>query len=166
MSRSENIIVQCLLKSRRDALIGAVLCCSAAFVLIMATLVVQDKPNTGLLILSGLLLLLGIYQLYSARRKLRPDCNKVLDQLRHRKREIVWVYSYRIVSMPFGVHLFNMAGIYMHDRHGRSMLLRVPDSKLMELMEALNSDLPHATFGHSAKKEQLYRVNPDLLYND
>lgn len=95
-----------------------------------------------------------------------PSKHPVIKHLQSNNGDIVWVYSFISINMPFGVHMFKLVTIWLHYRDGSQQHLRISHRYLEACMHYLETLLPHATFGHSVKKEQLYRANPELLLRD
>lgn len=105
----------------------------------------------------------GFYLLILAGTILHPTKHPIIKHLRYERHQIVWVYSFINVNMPFGVHLFKLVTIWLHYRDGSQQHLRIEHKYLADCMQCLENELPHATFGYSVKNEQLYRANPVLL---
>lgn len=109
---------------------------------------------------------IGLYAMIYAMRSMRPQKIAVLRTLHERPRDIVWSHQYIVQNMPFGVEVFKTCDLYLYTRHGHKDCIRVSSKELAHIQEALERDLPHATFGYTVQREQLYRVNPDMLYKD
>jgi hypothetical protein len=117
----------------------------------------------GAIALLSFLFIAGFYLLLLAGTILHPTKHPIIRHLQHEKHQIVWVYSFISINMPFGVQLFRLVTIWLHYRDGSQQYLRIEYKYLKECMQCLQNELPHATFGYSVKNEQLYRANPVLL---
>ena len=114
----------------------------------------------------GLVGIIGLYACIYAFRSLKPSKLLILHTLQEKPKDIVWSHQYILQNMPFGVEVFKVCDIYLYTRHGQKDCIRVKLEKLDEIQQALERDLPHATFGYTVQREQLYRANPDMLYKD
>lgn len=96
---------------------------------------------------------------------LRHDVSKheIAHTIRRNPERVVWVYYYRLESMPYGIRVARMCTLYLQLQNGRKLGLQASEHRITAIMDALRDRLPHATFGYSKEKEQLYRANPDLL---
>jgi hypothetical protein len=122
-----------------------------------------NKPLISLLLLCTFLFISGLYLLILAATILHPTKHPIIKHIRHDKYQIVWVYSFININMPFGVEMFRLVTIWVHYRDGSQQHLRIGHAHLLECMTHLETKLPQATFGYSIKNEQLYRANPELL---
>lgn len=110
--------------------------------------------------------IVSLYLLVLAATLLHPAKHPVIEHLRRQKHQIVWVYSFININMPFGVEMFRLVTVWLHYRDGSQQYLRISHAYLSECMAHLETHLPHATFGYSVQKEQLYRANPVFLERD
>lgn len=117
-------------------------------------------------VLSGILFLLACVFLMEAYKKRVPEKQIVLRYLEFDPKQIVWVYSYVIETMPFGIRFMRMSTIYFYFKNGKYTTIRVKDAACDRLMKELEDKLPHASFGFTNEKEQLYKANPEMLYRD
>jgi len=121
------------------------------------------KAAISMLLLMLFMAICGTYLLVLAATIMHPAKHPVIKHLRSERHQIVWVYSFVSINMPFGVELFKLVTIWLHYRDGSQQHLRIREAHLTECMEHLQNQLRHATFGYSVQKEQLYRANPALL---
>ncbi len=108
----------------------------------------------------------GLYAIIHAIRLQKPDSNPILKSLKESPRNVVWVYAYITVNMPFGIKLFRTCYLYFNFRNGSRHYISIPADRHDEISEQLQDDLEHTTFGYTVQREQLFRVNPDMLYKD
>jgi len=107
--------------------------------------------------MSGLFIFMHVFRNLDVGRAL------VVRQLEEEPQDVVWVYHYITVNMPWGIELFRIITLHIHLADGSKHAVFVKNDRLKELLGALQSLLPHATFGYSAEREQLFRANPELL---
>lgn len=117
----------------------------------------------GIAMLVGLL---GLYAMVHAWRMLHIKRHGLMQMLHHRPSDVVWVYSYVSVNMPYGVKLFRLSTIYVCDKFGEKESMMVRSSRLSGINKSLSSVFTWASHGYSVQKEQLYRANPEMLYQE
>ena len=159
-------LLQQLLK--RNLIVQAVICSIIAA--IGGTLVWYGmEPGPGELIhwfrviLGAILLLIASGFLTSGYLQTRKSRNKLWQLLENEPQKIVWVYHYIVENKPYGVQLLKFTTVYFNTIDGDRHEMMVPLNKAEALLNALRPRLPHATFGHSEKKEFFYLSNPGLL---
>ncbi|TVR81181.1 MAG: hypothetical protein EA412_03455 [Chitinophagaceae bacterium] len=128
----------------------------------------QEMPQTNIFLKVIAILLFGFttYLFYNASRLINAANHKVAYLLKNDPEKIVWVYTYRVVPMPFGIKFTNMVTVFFRFLDGDGDEVRVKDSEHDKLLEELKNKLPHACFGFNNEKEQLFRVNPAMLIKD
>ena len=96
---------------------------------------------------------------------LRYDVTKddVFKLLQLHPESIVWVYYYKVETMPYGIRISHMSTLYLCTTDNIKNDLRTSEKQSIHIMNALRPLLPHASFGYSQQKEQLFLANPDLL---
>ena len=77
--------------------------------------------------------------------------------------QIVWVYTVVTQRMPYGFVTSNYGLLYLKLLNGEDLCVSIPGRRLRLVSHCLHRLLPHATFGYSPNKEQLYRINPEML---
>lgn len=159
-------IIDLMMRTRNRLLRGS----AVLFAIFMAVLVLANLlhplPNAvyrTTMVLAAFLIISSLYLLILAATISHPQKHPVIRHLREEKHQIVWVYSFVSINMPFGVHLFKLVTIWLHYRDGSQQIVRIGHKHLKQCMKCLENELPHATFGYSVKNEQLYRANPELL---
>ncbi len=80
--------------------------------------------------------------------------------------QIVWVYTLISENMPFGFRLFESGFLVLKMLDKEEFIFRIPPKELKNLSLYLESELPHATFGYSSEKADLYNLTPDTLLRD
>lgn len=83
--------------------------------------------------------------------------------LQRKPQDIVWVYSVVTERMPFGFKINHNALMYFKLLDRDSICIGVPSDRAEVISSGLNHLLPHATFGFSEDKEQLYMAAPEML---
>lgn len=111
-------------------------------------------------------LIFGLYAVVHAWRMQKLEKNPILQSLKNSPNSIVWIYSYVTINMPFGIRLFKTCNIYVNFRNGSQHYISIDANRYSEITNSLQNDLPHATFGYTVQREQLFRVNPTMLYRD
>ncbi|MBI1191913.1 MAG: hypothetical protein GC205_01880 [Bacteroidetes bacterium] len=76
---------------------------------------------------------------------------------------LVWVYYLKVDIQPFGVHVRQTTTLFFWLDNHSNVVLRATEAESIAIMNAIRSSLPHASFGYSLQKEQLYRADPALL---
>ena len=87
----------------------------------------------------------------------------LLELLHHHPKKVVWIYTVVTQRMPFGLNTSQYGLLYFKLINGEDLCISLPAKRLRLVSHYLNRLLPHATFGYSPNKEQLYRINPEML---
>jgi hypothetical protein len=111
-------------------------------------------------------LVCGLIILFYAIKTFKLENNKFYKRVAHKPKSVVWVYHQVTQVMPFGIELFRRFTIYIHTIDGKCYSLQVKGQHIMPLLKYMESIMPQATFGHSVKKEQLYKASPVMLLRD
>lgn len=144
--------------------IGLVLILSGVAFLFFVPGSADIGAKVSVYVLSGILFLLSILFFKEAYKKTKLNKQPVLQYIEFDPRQIVWVYSYVIETMPFGIRFLKMHTVYFYFKNGKYTTIRVSSDVHNKLMGDLRDRLPHASFGFTSEKEQLYKANPALLY--
>lgn len=96
-------------------------------------------------------------------RRLRVALHPLHQLLHQEPRQVVWVYSVVTQWMPFGLRFGQFSLLYFHTLQGKHYSISIPSTKIKLLSKYLNRLLPHATFGYSHEKAELYRTRPAKL---
>jgi hypothetical protein len=115
----------------------------------------------GLLLAAGAVWCTGLVGLDLLRQDARRD--DLLSLLTKSPEQIVWVYYYKVETMPFGIRVKQMITLYFWQMDRKHSEIRLSEREALQIMNGLRSHLPWATFGYSPEKEQLYRANPAML---
>jgi hypothetical protein len=91
------------------------------------------------------------------------DHHPLLQLLDHEPGQVVWVYTLVTERMPYGLSTSRYGLLYFKLIDGEELCISIPVQRLRLVSHYLNRLLPHATFGYSPNKEQLYRINPEML---
>lgn len=151
---------------REQVLAGIVIIAFALGMLFFLTEGLPKETTILFQIFGGLFACFGLYVFLSGIRNFNSSKHRVIHCLEKDPRKIVWFYSYVVINMPYGVRLFRMASIFIFFVNGDQTLLRVKEKDLDRSMQILRKLLPHATVGHNIEREQLFKANPALLYQD
>jgi hypothetical protein len=115
----------------------------------------------GLLLAAGALWCIGLVGLDLLRHGARQE--DLLRLLVQTPEQVVWIYYYKVETMPFGVRVNQMITLYFWTLDRKHSEIRMSEGEAVQIMNGLRGHLPWATFGYSPEKEQLYRANPALL---
>ncbi len=121
------------------------------------------QKNAALVIISLLLIVTGIKLLYDKIREPHGFHAPIIIFLTGNKENVVWVYSIVKENMPFGLRLVGSGRVMLRTLDRREFSISISQENLAHLEELLRKHLPHATFGYSAEKENMYSIDPYLL---
>lgn len=139
--------------------IGAALCLAA--ILIYGFYTDEQNRIVTILLAGGALLGIGMSGIELLNYEVRKS--ELYKLLHEAPEHIVWVYYYKVESLPYGIKVGQMSTLFFKTSDGNSHELRCSESKSLLIMDALRTTLPHCTFGYSAQKDQLFRADPNLL---
>ncbi len=122
------------------------------------------KENPALIIISLLLIVTGLKLLYDKINEPSGFRAPIVLHLVRNKNNMVWVYSIVKENMPFGVRLVENGRVIFKTLDKREYSLSIPIQELTYLSQLLESYLPHTTFGYSKEKENIYEIDPHLLW--
>jgi len=88
---------------------------------------------------------------------------ELIDLLKNKPKEIVWIYSVQTNRLPFGVQFTYNCTMYFYLLNRDFITIKLPKNEVIKTSETLNLYLKHATFGYSQDNEQWYMANPELL---
>lgn len=110
-----------------------------------------------------ILVILGIR--YGARLagQQRVADSRLMRLLSDNPRHIVWVYSVDTQLLPFGFQFSRTGTMYFKLADGDELTVSLPADDLRLVSRFLNRLLPHATFGYTRHREQLFRTAPQRL---
>jgi hypothetical protein len=114
----------------------------------------------------GLLFVCGLIVLFTALKNYRYEKNAFYKMVVYKPQNVVWVYHQVTSIMPYGIQLFRRFTIYIHTIDGKCYNLQVKGKHIIPLLKYIELIMPQATFGHSIKKEQLYKASPAMLLRD
>jgi hypothetical protein len=93
----------------------------------------------------------------------RSGQEQLLDCLQKQPERIVWVYYYKVESMPYGIRVGSWTSLQFRLDDKEKFSLRCREEECQRIMNALRPRLSHASFGHSVTKAQWYEADPELL---
>jgi hypothetical protein len=108
-------------------------------------------------------MLLGTKLLWDVLRSPKVNDDRLWRLLNHHRKQIVWVYSIRTQTMPFGYQLWERGTMYFMLIDGDEIALDLPARKLKMVSRFMNKLLPHASFGYSEERRALFETNPASL---
>jgi hypothetical protein len=103
--------------------------------------------------------LAGFLLAYLVAFRQRPVDHRLLYLLRGAgagRREIVWIYSVRTQTMPFGLYLWERGTMYFKLLDGSEIVLSLPADQLKMVSKFLGRLLPHAAIGYSKERMEQY----------
>lgn len=93
----------------------------------------------------------------------KPNQIPLWSTLQHTPQHIVWVYTLVTQRMPFGFEMVQSGLIYVKLENGEDYSVGLAAKDLKLISRTLNRLLPHATFGYSKEKENIYDIDPKQL---
>lgn len=93
----------------------------------------------------------------------KPNQIPLWSTLQHTPQHIVWVYTLVTQRMPFGFEIVQSGLIYFKLENGEDFSVSVGTKDLKLISRTLNRLLPHASFGYSEEKANIYDLNPKQL---
>jgi len=154
--------IQYLKKERKTSLITF----SLVLLLGLSLLFFFWKENAGLVIVGMFSSITGLKFLFDTLRSPKPEYHPLINVLSFHPEKIVWVYALRIDNMPFGIQLVSNGRLAVKLNDRIELSLSIPSKDISIVSSKLKLLLPHATFGFSAEKKQLYLIDPHLLLKD
>lgn len=106
---------------------------------------------------------IGLRQIYKTIRLYRLSDHPILFVLKETPGQVVWVYGVVTERSPFGFTFMRQGTMYFKLQNGDQLSVLMPADKLKLVSRFLNRLLPHASFGYSVDREQLYDISPEQL---
>jgi hypothetical protein len=91
------------------------------------------------------------------------DQTPLWSTMKYTPQRIVWVYTVVTQRMPFGFEIVQSGLIYFKLENGEDYSVSVAAKDLKLISRTLNRLLPHATFGYSQEKANIYDIDPKQL---
>lgn len=123
----------------------------------------SQNSSSWLLVLIAILFLAGFTLLFTLIRNFQYYKNPVYRTFKYELKEIVWVHHQITQVIPFGIHMYDQYTLFVYLLSGDNYQILGSKKEIMFLVKELPTILPHASFGHSVQKEQLFIANPALL---
>lgn len=141
------------------------------FIFSIGVIIVISKslPAKTVYSLSFFLVLIGFAGLYFlVQGLLRYDTqsNFLLQLINYNPQLVVWVYFRKIESAPFGIHILQFTTLFIFLSNREFIALPMSENKINALLPKLKKRMPHALFGYSKQRQQLYAISPDLLTSE
>lgn len=121
------------------------------------------KKENPLAIFGLAAIVLGLRMAWNILRQPETIENRLFHLLENHPEKIVWVYSIRTQSMPYGFRIWDTGTMYFKLLDGDEISVSLPSGKLKLVSKFLNRVLPHAAFGYSDERRQQFEHDPALL---
>ncbi|MEM6697886.1 MAG: hypothetical protein AAF806_31985 [Bacteroidota bacterium] len=154
-----NLLKEAAKREQRTKLLSAMVLLVFALVFIALFF----GKNNPLSVVGLIALLFAVQFAYQYFKYLDVQQMPLFVLLKRKPQDIVWVYSVVTERMPFGFKINHNALMYFKLLDRDSICLAVPAERAEVISSGLNYLLPHATFGFSEDKEQLYMAAPEML---
>ena len=145
-------------------LVGIFIVC----ILLISNTIDQANENIQqvLTILAIISFVFGILLLKDLLNTWDLESHPIIYYLNNQPKEIVWVYEFQVLVMPFGIRFWSEKTLFFKLLNGETVQLRIPAKNSETIQKALENRLMHASFGFNKEREQWYMANPALLYRD
>lgn len=157
-----NLLQQAAKKEQRTKLLSAIV----LLVFAIALIALFFGKNNFLSVIGLIALLFSVQFGYQYFRYPVIQQMPLFVLLKRKPQDIVWVYSVVTERMPFGFKINHNALMYFKLLDRDSICIAVPAERAEIISSGLNHLLPHATFGFSEDKEQLYMAAPEMLLRE
>ncbi len=158
------IIENALRKNRNLKLVvGFILICIATGIILSALDSFSPQYAFPLALVCMFFGFSGVYFFLSAILRYDTQKNYVLKLITQRPDMVVWIYHYKVESLPFGIKVFDYSTLYIQLMNREKINIQMPEWEIKFLINLLQERLIHATFGYSRYKKQLFDIAPDLL---
>lgn len=88
---------------------------------------------------------------------------RLLRKMKKKPESIVWVYGLINQMSPYGFRFLKQGILYFQFEDGEEISVALPARELKLVSRFLNRVLPHATFGFSEEKANLFKKDPNAL---
>lgn len=126
-------------------------------------LVFSFQKSVWLPIIGLSIVITGINLVYQTSKIQQPEDHQIIKLLKNNPSRIVWVYSLITERMPFGFQFTASGTIYFKLDDGDDLSVNLSSKNLKLVSKVLNRILPHASFGYSKDRDQLFSINPNML---
>jgi hypothetical protein len=124
-----------------------------------------DK-NPAFIIVGMMMTVAGLKFLSDSIRTPKSPYHPLIQCLSFFPQKIVWIYALKVDNMPFGIILFSYGRLAIKLDDRTELFISLPYSDINLILQELQQQVPHATFGFSDENRQLYIIDPYLLYKD
>lgn len=132
----------------------------------LALVVLFYRKSIVLVSVVLIVIILGMKWFWNRLKVYFQDELPLANLLEKEPRRIVWVYSMITQRMPFGFQINQSGTMYFKLIDGDELSVSLPAKDLKIISEALNTYLPHATFGYTKEREQWFLAHPAMLLKD
>ncbi len=162
------LIISSLRRTRRMYLIAtAVTLPTALFMLILAPL---SGESTGIVATSmafgAVFLVTGVLLIRMLAAHWRPERAPLMNVLRDRPRDIVWIYVEEITSRAAGVAVRKYHTIKIALADNKLFTLAVKAADKDRVLAILADYAPQATFGYSRERQKMFKRSPRSLISE
>jgi len=102
----------------------------------------------------------GVFALWMCVRYWDPARSPVMEVLRDRPHQIVWIYDQEIESRVAGATVARAHHIHLQLENGKGLKLSVASPDRDEVLTLLGRLAPRATFGYSRELRKQYKRDP------
>ncbi|NNC94614.1 MAG: hypothetical protein HKN92_03560 [Chitinophagales bacterium] len=166
MSNDLEILLYVLRRKRRLALLIYVAIFNASLFGILV-----GSYNTGflsdlLVFICACLLTLSLFLV--TKWFLNRDLSKhpFVQIVKEKSNDVVWVYWHRTENMPFGVKVFTFNRIFICLNDSSCYHISVQANEVDLITEYCKQVFSRAVFGYSEERDQLFKINPELISKD
>lgn len=158
-----NDVTQILEKELRKEQIQKWIAAACMFCIGLLIVFFCFQNNTVFTILGMVLSVLGMRYIYLYFPSRRSPEFQLIQLVKSHPEQIVWVYAIVIEHAPFGLQFSRKATLYFKLMNRKEWSVSVSSKDVENISKALNTVLPHATFGYTRDREQWYMADPALL---
>ena len=165
MKASHPLIIKSLRRTRRSFLTAAVV--TVPFGIFLLACPWWSSEGRGITIaatgLGVLTFAIGLFTVWMTRRYWYPERSPLMEMLRDRAGEIVWIYEQQINSTAGGIAVARAYNIRLQLDSGKGYTLSVAGPDRDQVLTILAELAPRATFGYSRELARQYKRNPQSL---
>jgi len=105
----------------------------------------------------------GAYMVWLTKRYWNPEKSPLMEVLRDRAGEIVWIYEQQINSQVAGATVSRAYNIHLQLESGKGYVLSVASPDRDSVLTLLAQLAPRATFGYSRELKKQYKRDPQSV---
>jgi hypothetical protein len=165
MQTNHPLILQSLRRTRRAFVTAAVVSVPFGIFCLLGPLWSSEGRNLtiAVMVLGAISLATGVFASVMTARYWSPERSPLMDVLRDRATEIVWIYEQHIDSQAAGITVARTCNVQLQLVDGKGYALSVKPRDRDQMMEILAALAPRATFGYSRELARQYKRDPRSL---